>query len=329
MIMSINLAITLISTWLHVASTLPVLYNENVTTPVVTVTTVQQEWTARDFPDPQKDLERCGRRGKRSWVCDPNGVISYEEADKLDSIINDVRSKAKCACGSCPSDGRGRYAIAVAFVNKLNLEGAEPTDNNKQRAIENFALFLRTLYWNYGYCQDGVVIVVSREDRKVWTSTGVTPRKRLVNGCVDLVYNKVKGKFTDGRFYDGAKEMLEYYANVLLGGSCGTKSGLSIGAIIGIVIGAISGVLFIISLILICVGMKFNWECVTGTCLGICMGCILGAIQSCINAIIVSVFQAICEALGCDECCEPIECDCLGDEGYTSNDGGGGGGGGF
>ncbi|CAH1783877.1 unnamed protein product [Owenia fusiformis] len=326
-------SIALVVLWIHVVSPNPVpliynLGNTDATTPSVSVTTVQQEWTAAEFPNPQSDLDvhRCGRRGKKSWVCDPNGVVSYEQADKLDTIINDIRSRAGCVCGSCPP-GRGRYAVAVALVNKLNLQGETPTESNIQIAIENFALDLRQNRWRFGYCQDGIVIVVSRQDRRVWTSVGATARRRLPNGCVRLIYDRVRGLFSDKQYYKGIKEMLEHYRNVLLGGRCG--GGLSIGAIIGIVFGVIGGVAMIVSVILCCVGMKFNWECVTGTCIGVCIGCILGAIQACINAIIISICQSVCEALGCEECCEPIECDCLGDEGYTSNDGGGGGGGGF
>ena len=37
------------------------------------------QWQAKDFPDPQRDLQKCGRNGKQSYVCDPDGVVSYKE----------------------------------------------------------------------------------------------------------------------------------------------------------------------------------------------------------------------------------------------------------
>ena len=36
---------------------------------------------AKDFPDPQRDLQKCGRKGKQSYVCDPDGVVSYKEGN--------------------------------------------------------------------------------------------------------------------------------------------------------------------------------------------------------------------------------------------------------
>ena len=31
------------------------------------------------YPNPQEDLYRCGRRGRVSWICDPDQVLSFHE----------------------------------------------------------------------------------------------------------------------------------------------------------------------------------------------------------------------------------------------------------
>lgn len=38
------------------------------------------EWEAQDYPNPMFDMEKCGRHiGRRSYVCDPNGIISVKD----------------------------------------------------------------------------------------------------------------------------------------------------------------------------------------------------------------------------------------------------------
>ena len=43
------------------------------------------QWEVKNFPNPQTDLQDCGRRGKQSFVCDPDGVLSYSEGNCMSS----------------------------------------------------------------------------------------------------------------------------------------------------------------------------------------------------------------------------------------------------
>ena len=36
-------------------------------------------WTADRYPNPRKDVWKCGRKGKASFVCDPDSVITYAQ----------------------------------------------------------------------------------------------------------------------------------------------------------------------------------------------------------------------------------------------------------
>jgi hypothetical protein len=47
-------------------------------------------WTPESFPNPEKDVASCGRRGVRSWVCDPDGVISYQSANVVEGLIKKI-----------------------------------------------------------------------------------------------------------------------------------------------------------------------------------------------------------------------------------------------
>ena len=41
--------------------------------------TVSEIWEAKDFSNPKTDLQDCGRRGKQSFVCDPDAIITSKE----------------------------------------------------------------------------------------------------------------------------------------------------------------------------------------------------------------------------------------------------------
>ena len=36
-------------------------------------------WARQDIPDPQVDIWKCGRGGKRSYVCNPNNVLTDQQ----------------------------------------------------------------------------------------------------------------------------------------------------------------------------------------------------------------------------------------------------------
>lgn len=38
-----------------------------------------KSWRRDEFPNPQENLYECGRRGRISWVCDPNNITKYTE----------------------------------------------------------------------------------------------------------------------------------------------------------------------------------------------------------------------------------------------------------
>ena len=45
-------------------------------------------WSPQTFPNPMIDVTKCGREGRRSYICDPNRVIDYQEGEENICIIN-------------------------------------------------------------------------------------------------------------------------------------------------------------------------------------------------------------------------------------------------
>ena len=41
--------------------------------------TASEIWEAKDFSNPKTDLQDCGRKGKQSFVCDPDSIVTSKE----------------------------------------------------------------------------------------------------------------------------------------------------------------------------------------------------------------------------------------------------------
>jgi hypothetical protein len=47
-------------------------------------------WRPSEYPNPQVDLKKCGRRGVKSFICDPDGVLSYADANAVEGLISKI-----------------------------------------------------------------------------------------------------------------------------------------------------------------------------------------------------------------------------------------------
>merc|ERR1719328_655663 len=81
---------------------------------------VQTSWTRANYPNPQTDSYGCGRYSKKSYLCDPNKLLSDDEANQLDLVLESVVNDTKCPCSTyaCRTSRTG-YVIAVALMNKI------------------------------------------------------------------------------------------------------------------------------------------------------------------------------------------------------------------
>ncbi|XP_064628748.1 uncharacterized protein LOC135488187 [Lineus longissimus] len=181
-----------------------------------------QYWDVKDFPNPRYDVNKCGRRGLSSFVCDPNNVLSTNDANRIDDAIRSVQRSTPCECDTC-SGGKGRgFSMAVAIVPWLKLPPGVPrTDTEVQLTIEHFAVELNTNRWSFGYCKNDAVIVLSTNDRKIFTATGRTTNQYLPSYCVDKASNSAKSSLKRFRYADAIVEILNDYKRTLNnGGDC-------------------------------------------------------------------------------------------------------------
>ncbi|ELU15786.1 hypothetical protein CAPTEDRAFT_185505 [Capitella teleta] len=88
---------------------------------------IPEEWKPEQVPNPRYDVHKCGRRGLKSWVCDPNGILSNVEANYLDKQIELLREHTgSCHCveqRKCPyyEDDYGGWQASVAIIRKLYI----------------------------------------------------------------------------------------------------------------------------------------------------------------------------------------------------------------
>jgi uncharacterized membrane protein YgcG len=152
-----------------------------------TVTSQSNVWLKERFPNPLTDKNSCGRRGVVSWICDPDGILAYEDANILEEMLQSVSTKTKSGC-SIDSERPG-FQIGVAVMNKM----AVPSELNKEEVAQDFARHLHN-EWGVGSsgCDDGAVLLLSVDDRQIFISTGRTAKERLSDDQIDIIINGMK-----------------------------------------------------------------------------------------------------------------------------------------
>ena len=57
------------------------------------VSVIRSQWTPASIPNPQTDPAQCGRSHvPRSWVCNPDGLLSKRSGDVIEGILKDIAS---------------------------------------------------------------------------------------------------------------------------------------------------------------------------------------------------------------------------------------------
>lgn len=165
-------------------------------------------WTPETFPNPMKDVDLCGRRGQTSKICDPDGIISYEAANKCEGIIQSIEKLTVASLAHVPCSVG--YQVAVALVKSMSIGFF----SNKETIAQEFATTLHDS-WGVGdpRCQSGIVFFLDRDDRTAYISTGKGARMLLTDSDCSAVIHKMKPLLKAGN-YDQA--MQEGLANIYL-----------------------------------------------------------------------------------------------------------------
>ena len=159
-----------------------------------------REWYAQDFPDPTRDVKACGRRGKVSWICDPENILSYEAADMIEELLYSI---VKNTASGCSNDKEPGFQIGVVVLNRMSAIPGEPVEET----AKTFAKHLHDS-WGVGHagCDDGVMLLISILDRQLYVSTGKRAMELLSDDQIDIIIEEMK-PYMQKRDYDQGVEL--------------------------------------------------------------------------------------------------------------------------
>ncbi|GBF97799.1 lactase-phlorizin hydrolase [Raphidocelis subcapitata] len=202
-------------------------------------------WTPAAYPNPQRDVGACGRRGVSSFLCDPDGVMSYDAANLAEGLIAQVeRGEAPYTRAPCGAGLQG-FQIAVALMRRLQVDGS-------QSPGEAAAAFARGLHdaWGVGSgaCDNGVVLLLATRDRQVYVSTGRGAEAAgLSPAALSRVMDNMKPALRGERYGEAVLEAVHELGLLLAGsdvpaaGGDGDGDGVGVFAFFASIVAAVWG----------------------------------------------------------------------------------------
>jgi uncharacterized membrane protein YgcG len=137
-----------------------------------------------NFPNPRLDLAECGRGGVASRVCDPGGLLGASHANTVEEFIKTVQRDTESGCGG--------FQLAVAVAPRIDADWPTAT-TPRDKAARAFAMSLHDA-WGVGdrECQNGILVFISKGDRKVFISTGSGAKMSLPPKAIAGVIEKMR-----------------------------------------------------------------------------------------------------------------------------------------
>lgn len=133
---------------------------------------VRFPWTLDMFPDPRVNLERCGRGGRSSRVCDPEQVLSKAVLDREDVRLEAAQNASASspppallgALPPCPDKGIQVYVAVVDDIDRSFSADYMALDDS----VRAFANALGRSWGVLGtQCRNGIFVLYVVQDRYV------------------------------------------------------------------------------------------------------------------------------------------------------------------
>ena len=201
-----------------------------------------REWYKEHFPNPERDAEACGQRGNVFRVCDPENILSYEAANKIQEFIFSVVENTD---SGCRNDEKPGFQIGVAVLNRMRGIPGETVEET----AKTFAKHLHDS-WGVGHagCDDGAMLLISILDRQLYVSTGKRAMELLSDDQIDIIIEEMKPYMLENHYDEGVKlaifRMGEVFSGKVLERS--TNNGVIIFCVL----------LFILSALMLLIGNK-------------------------------------------------------------------------
>ncbi|XP_061176817.1 uncharacterized protein LOC133185537 isoform X1 [Saccostrea echinata] len=176
------------------------------------------EWTVEQFPNPETEPEKCGGiRGRKSYLCDPNSILTSSFAE-LDHALNQTFMDTQCICSAYKCrDLNYRHGVHISVAVLANLKLTQGRTSALPE-VEHFALQLESRHWNFGACDNDVVIVYSAGDNVIYTATGSAANYILDTQKIKDITSANGIYFRNKNPMAGLYAMIMDYRNVFRGG---------------------------------------------------------------------------------------------------------------
>ncbi|XP_002739012.1 uncharacterized protein LOC100377042 [Saccoglossus kowalevskii] len=170
---------------------------------------------AYNYPNPQLNPRECGRIGvpvNTSWVCDPDGLLNFQQAEQLDSTLEVLRWNSRCECDkNCSLVGA--YQVAIALVGRIGIQGNYVPD--RERA-HDFAEELRREWFDGQECQDNAVVFYAFTEKELYISIGPNTAKVVSDIELGQIYHHTTDYFHHPNVEDDSGESRLYEGLVIV-----------------------------------------------------------------------------------------------------------------
>ncbi|XP_013387437.1 uncharacterized protein LOC106156645 [Lingula anatina] len=112
-----------------------------------------------NISNPRIDFEGCGRT-RKSWVCNPAGVLENLHAERLDHMIDDILNSTVCPCAKPCDNGVAGYSVSILVITSIYV----PSGSSIFNELSGWGYALANQLWNFGTCGNDIVLVLSRDD---------------------------------------------------------------------------------------------------------------------------------------------------------------------
>eukprot|EP00201_Polytomella_parva_P007637 CAMPEP_0175065058 /NCGR_PEP_ID=MMETSP0052_2-20121109/15694_1 /TAXON_ID=51329 ORGANISM="Polytomella parva, Strain SAG 63-3" /NCGR_SAMPLE_ID=MMETSP0052_2 /ASSEMBLY_ACC=CAM_ASM_000194 /LENGTH=557 /DNA_ID=CAMNT_0016331511 /DNA_START=200 /DNA_END=1870 /DNA_ORIENTATION=+ len=180
-------------------------------------------WTPSDYPNPFIDVNKCGRGGLKSWVCDPDGVLTKAGADVAEGIIKEIFAGLDpYALVDCGSQGHLGAQVALALMDEIVTNPALADDAVQAREMA------KSLHAQWGVgdavCDNGALLLLAVRNRQIYVSRGKALKERLNDDALDSVFDRMRPMLKE-KNYDSAIEGAVVDLGLLIAGKAPSGGG--------------------------------------------------------------------------------------------------------
>mmetsp|Transcript_584 Transcript_584/g.1863 ORF Transcript_584/g.1863 Transcript_584/m.1863 type:complete len:236 (-) Transcript_584:509-1216(-) len=154
-------------------------------------------WSPAAYPNPMIDVGACGRQGVTSRICDPDSILTYDAANVVESYLKEIAEGVEpFKPGDCAGEAKG-FQVAVALMSSMEV----PSGTTVEAESGIFAQRLMDA-WGVGEaaCNNGVLLLLSRDDRRMHVATGRGAAGALPDNVIDEIIAGVRPELKEGNY---------------------------------------------------------------------------------------------------------------------------------